>query len=114
MRTAAYLDQTRNEVVEPHFAYSRLAADIVPPQVGKLRIWQSPHTKTWLLQPLNLTPSFVETDTWEVLKFRLADVDHDPDWWAEVPEQHIKKKAFDFFFSTVVKKENVTKPQDGS
>jgi len=114
MRTAALLDQTRNEVVEPHFAYSRLAADIVPPQVGKLRVWQSPHTKSWMLQPLNLTPEFIEGSVWEQLKYHLTDVDYDPDWWIEVPEGQSKGNPYDYYFSCVVKKDNVTKPVDGN
>src|SRR5215471_14049476 len=103
MPTQAFLDATRTELIEPHFSYSRRAADIETGQFGKLRVWQSPLTKSWLLQPISMTSDFRETDDWEALKFRLADIQHDADWWTETPEWHNKDKQGDYYLSLVVK-----------
>lgn len=107
MGTIVRLDVERPELIEPAYSRSRNIRSLALPQDGRNLLWQW-QTGTYTLMPVNLTPDFNQTEKWEGLKYRLADVVYDPDWWTEVPYLQLPGKGnFDYFFHGKVKKDHV-------
>lgn len=108
MATRARLDVTRSRLVEEHISKHVYAREIVVPNGGKSLVHQWRHTNTYTLNPLNFTTDFRESNAWERLKFRLADVNYNVDWWEEIPNNtRADVGPCDYFFNSIVKNVNV-------
>lgn len=109
MASILILDKRRPVLTEHAFGESRLAKSIRP-GTQKYLVFQWPGTGTWTLAPINLNTEFVQTRTWDFLKFRLSDVVCNTDWWEEIPDTQVYPDNLDpgdYFFKSSVKSENV-------
>lgn len=107
MGTRALLDQTRTELVELEMSRHVYAREVTLPTTKDL-LHQWRHTGTWTLNPVQFTTDFQESKRFEVVKFRLADVNYQADWWTEVPgNTRPDVGPCDYFFNGVVKNTNV-------
>ena len=109
MGTIATLDFSRPEMTELPWGHHRKASEIETASGYRntLKLW--PHTQTMTLQPINTTTDFRGSGQWEALKFRLADVEYDKDWWDERPNYTAQDDGSkcDYFFRLKVKNSNV-------
>lgn len=96
-RTRLVLDVPRYELSEAAFSYHKYCHSVTATQSGKNCVYKWPGTGSWTLQPINITPDFSETNFWEALKFRLADVNYDAAIWNEIAENVLTDPASDYF-----------------
>src|SRR6185312_11169504 len=107
MGTIATLDVSRTELTELPWGYHRKANELDTSTGYKNLIYLWPHSQTMTLQPINTTSDFPRSGQWEALKFRLADVQHDKDWWDERPGvMGDDRTPIDYYFRMKVKDTN--------
>ena len=96
------LDSQRPSLIEHAFTCVRTSDQFPAQNLPNSRVFRW-KTGTFTLKPVNLTTDFIETNKYETLKFRLADVLCPQDFFTEVPQNFkYQGQKNDYFFNCVV------------